>query len=342
MLEEIALKNNHFNYESLFAVGLSAVFWRSSYILTKYLLPSKCDEYCCRIISLLHGFVVAFIGINQCFMIDSPFEHPEWRTSYMQSFLMVASLGYFMHDLVWCFEFQTSDKLMIAHHAYSIIALFRMLFKGYSGAQATCALGSMEITNPLLQARWFIRSEGLYPSVLFTSVETTFIITFVLVRIVLGTYYIIASVGTRKLITINWRSKMRVNFSEAQRSAVFSGVSLSLFKRLSDFLYYGLIAASKLNDIPNLLAIERIRNIAKSKFNLEEQEAINEIADYHSRNDKLLAITLHGKVFLHGKHYLNSVTDIADARIFSRTPLCAQCTLTFMIADHGCPNEIQQ
>ncbi|CAH2005941.1 unnamed protein product [Acanthoscelides obtectus] len=80
-------------------------------------------------ISLLHGFVVAFIGINQCFMIDSPFDHPEWRTTYMQSFLMVASLGYFMHDLVWCFEYQSTDKLMIAHHMYSILALLRMLFK---------------------------------------------------------------------------------------------------------------------------------------------------------------------------------------------------------------------
>ncbi|KAJ8968898.1 hypothetical protein NQ317_008835 [Molorchus minor] len=122
---------------------------------------------------------------------DSPFAHPEWRTTYTQSFLMVVSLGYFIHDLEWIISYQREDKLMMAHHIYSVLALFRMLFKGYSGGQATCALGSMEITNPFLQARWFIRSEGMYPSILHTSVETTFMIVFFLVRILFGTYLMI-------------------------------------------------------------------------------------------------------------------------------------------------------
>ncbi|XP_023019269.1 TLC domain-containing protein 5 [Leptinotarsa decemlineata] len=184
-------KNNHINYESITAVIVSSILWRLGYNAVRYFLPRKNPEYCCRIISFIHGLVIAFIGINQCFLIDNPFNHPEWRTSYIQSFLMVTSLGYFIHDLMWCLKHQRDDKLMIAHHIYSVCALFRMLFKGYSGAQATCALGSMEITNPFLQARWFIRSEGMYPSVLFSSVETTFMVVFVLVRIVLGTYYMV-------------------------------------------------------------------------------------------------------------------------------------------------------
>lgn len=187
----IVTKQGHINYESLFAVVASASLWRFGYTAARLLLPRKSSEYCCRIITFIHGLLVAFIGVNQCFLIDSPFDHPEWRTSYMQSFVMVASLGYFIHDLEWCIKHQKEEKLMIAHHIYSVFALFRMLFKGYSGAQATCALGSMEITNPLLQLRWFIRSEGMYPSVLFTSVETTFMIIFVAIRIVLGTYYMI-------------------------------------------------------------------------------------------------------------------------------------------------------
>lgn len=185
----IAVKQGHINYESLFAVAVSTAVWRLAYALTSLALPLKNPEYCCRIITFIHGLLVAFIGINQCFLIDSPFDHPEWRTSYMQSFLMVASLGYFIHDLEWCLRYQKEDKLMLVHHMYSVCALFRMLFKGYSGAQATCGLGSMEITNPFLQLRWFIRSEGFYPSVLYTSVETTFVIVFVAVRIILGTYY---------------------------------------------------------------------------------------------------------------------------------------------------------
>ncbi|CAG9818571.1 unnamed protein product [Phaedon cochleariae] len=191
-MTENATNSGHINYESIFAVAVSSALWRLGYEATRYVLPKKNPEYSCRIISFVHGLVMAFIGINQCFMIDSPFDHPEWKTTYMQSFLMVTSLGYFVHDLAWCLQHQTEDRLMIAHHVYSVCALFRMLFKGYSGAQATCALGSMELTNPFLQARWFIRSEGMYPSVLFTSVETTFMIVFIAIRIVLGTYFILS------------------------------------------------------------------------------------------------------------------------------------------------------
>ncbi|RZC41807.1 TRAM LAG1 CLN8 domain containing protein [Asbolus verrucosus] len=180
-----------FKFDSWYAILLSAVIWSLTYQLATFLLPMKSREYCCRVISFWHGVVSAFVGINQCFLIDTPFDHPEWRTTSSQKFLMVCSLGYFIHDLIWCFLYQRESKLMIAHHVYSVFALQRMLYKNNSGAQATCALGSMEITNPMLQIRWFLRSEGYYPSTLFTSVELTFMLLFFLVRIVLGTYFLV-------------------------------------------------------------------------------------------------------------------------------------------------------
>ncbi|EFA01982.1 TLC domain-containing protein 5 [Tribolium castaneum] len=178
-------------YNSWYAITISTIIWAASYQLLRATLPSKNREYCCRVLSFLHGIITAFVGINQCFLIDTPFEHPEWRTTNSQRFLMVCSLGYFIHDLVWCFVYQRDSKLMLAHHLYSVCALRRMLYKNNSGAQATCALGSMEISNPMLQIRWFLRSEGYYPSNLYTSVEITFMIIFFLVRIVLGTYFLI-------------------------------------------------------------------------------------------------------------------------------------------------------
>ncbi|KAJ8919251.1 hypothetical protein NQ315_003834 [Exocentrus adspersus] len=194
----VTTKEYSFNFESLFAVVISVAVWRSAYTVIRLLLPNKSAEYCCRIITFIHGLLVAFIGINQCFLIDSPFDHPDWVTTHTQSLVMLASLGYFIHDLEWCIRYQTEEKLMMAHHVYSVFAIFRMLVKGTSGAQATCALGSMEITNPFLQLRWFIRSEGLYPSVLFNAVETTFMIVFVAIRIVLGTYYMVIIVKQPK------------------------------------------------------------------------------------------------------------------------------------------------
>ncbi|XP_056643891.1 TLC domain-containing protein 5-like, partial [Diorhabda sublineata] len=187
MLEDELIKNGHINFESPLMVIVNTLLWRFAYIIVVFLLPKKSPEYWSRIITFVHDLVAAFVGINQCFVTDSPFEHPEWRTNYVQSVLLSFSAGYFVHDLIWMIQYD-HDKLMMAHHTYSAIALMRMLFKGYSGAQATCSLGSMEITNPVLQMRWFIRAEGMYPSILFTSVETTFVIVFVTVRIILGSF----------------------------------------------------------------------------------------------------------------------------------------------------------
>ena len=178
-------------YNSFLAIVISFMLWAIFYQCMRFLLPSKCREYHCRLLSFLHGIISAFVGVNQCFIIDVPFQHPEWRTTSSQRFLMVCSLGYFIHDLGWILLYDRNSKLMIAHHVYSAFALQRMLYKPNSGAQATCALGCMEITNPLLQTRWFLRSEGFYPSSVFTSVELTFFLVFFLVRILLGTYFLV-------------------------------------------------------------------------------------------------------------------------------------------------------
>lgn len=56
------------------------------------------------------------------------------------------------------------------------------------GGQTACALGTMEMTNPLLQGRWFIRYEIGRDNFLFKSVEIIFMVVFFFVRLVIGTY----------------------------------------------------------------------------------------------------------------------------------------------------------
>ncbi|KAG5866432.1 hypothetical protein JTB14_029683 [Gonioctena quinquepunctata] len=191
MLEKIG--DDHINVDLVLSVIVSTVLWRACYGATRYSLPKKNHEYCSRIIALIHGLVAVVLGCGQYISIDSPFEHLESPNSYVHNFTLVTSLGYFIHDLVWCLQYQAEDKMMVAHHIYSVCAMSRILFKGYSGALATCALGFMELTNPFLQARWFIRAEGMYPSRLYTVMELIFIIVFTAVRILFGTYYLIIS-----------------------------------------------------------------------------------------------------------------------------------------------------
>lgn len=175
--------------ENIIKVIITTLAWRMCYILLCYMFSKKESEYSCRLVALIHGLVTAFFGIKQCFHDDIPFNHPEWKTTYTQSLILALSAGYFIHDLVWCLQFDLKDKLMIVHHIYCVIFLIRILFKGISGAQTTCGLGAMELTNPFLQARWFLRSEGIYPSLLFLSTETVFLVTYFIVRIVLGTSF---------------------------------------------------------------------------------------------------------------------------------------------------------
>lgn len=106
----------------------------------------------------------------------------------LQNITLVISLGYFIYDFFWCIYSQTEPFIMIIHHLASICSISNILFKGYSGAEAIGGIGSMEITNPLLQCRWFLRSSGYNKTPVHTIVEMLFIACFVIMRLGFGSY----------------------------------------------------------------------------------------------------------------------------------------------------------
>jgi hypothetical protein len=59
--------------------------------------------------------------------------------------------------------------------------------KGISGTEAVAGLGLLEITNPALQVRWFLRSAGYKDTVVFVVTELGFMVVF-LMRIIGGSY----------------------------------------------------------------------------------------------------------------------------------------------------------
>ncbi|KAK4886854.1 hypothetical protein RN001_003125 [Aquatica leii] len=182
-------------FSSWSTVGVSVIFWSALYLTTQSIFRDKSPEFCSRVVTLLHGSAATVFGAGQCFSEVSPWDIPDEPTTFSQGFFLAMSLGYFLMDLLWCLYFQTESALMIGHHIYSCIALMRMLFRGTYGHQATCALGVLEATNPLLQARWFIRAYGMQHTPLFICVELIFIALFILIRIILG------SVGVFYIIT---------------------------------------------------------------------------------------------------------------------------------------------
>ncbi|KAL1505549.1 hypothetical protein ABEB36_005091 [Hypothenemus hampei] len=182
--------NGYINYESPVSLFISFLFWRFLYLIFRYFFQNQSMEFSSRIVSFIHGFMSGFMGINQCFLLDSPFDHPEWKTNYVQSFILTMSIGYFLHDTWWTWMYDRKDKIMLCHHILCVFSLSRIIFKGYSGAQATCSLGCMELTNPFLQIRWFLTTAGRRSTAVFVSTEITFFVIFFLVRIVLGSYFL--------------------------------------------------------------------------------------------------------------------------------------------------------
>ena len=96
------------------------------------------------------------------------------------------SLGYFMFDMAWCVYFRTEGPVMLAHHTMSILGILLTLWLGESGIEGCAVLFGSEITNPLLQTRWFLKQTGNYGTRLGDVVDALFVLLFVVMRIFVG------------------------------------------------------------------------------------------------------------------------------------------------------------
>lgn len=180
-----------FNLASWYAVVLSVGFWAITYYAIRFTFSNKSPEWCIRVVALFHGLGAVIRGIPECVTDNGDwiFECSEDDTTRSQMLVMIISLGYFIFDLGWCLAYESETNLMIFHHCYSCVALYRVLISEVAGGQTACGLAAMEMTNPLLQLRWFLRSEGYYNTPIFKGVELTFIFLFFIVRIIFGTYF---------------------------------------------------------------------------------------------------------------------------------------------------------
>lgn len=111
---------------------------------------------------------------------------PGTKNTPLQISAMVVSLGYFIFDMAWCVYFRTEGPVMLAHHTMSILGILLTLWLGESGIESCAVLFGSEITNPLLQARWFLKQTGRYGTLLGDVVDVLFVLLFVVMRIFVG------------------------------------------------------------------------------------------------------------------------------------------------------------
>lgn len=85
---------------------------------------------------------------------------------------------------------------MLAHHASSIASIVLVLVTGKSGCETCATIFGTELTNPLLQSRWFLRQVGRYNGILGDVVDVLFITMFITMRFAIGSmlfYHVMAS-----------------------------------------------------------------------------------------------------------------------------------------------------
>lgn len=76
------------------------------------------------------------------------------------------------------------------HHILTVTGLFYYSFKISKQFFIVYAIGLTEITNPLLQVRWFLKQHGLRNSIAFKIIEPLFITMFFSIRVFVLSYYL--------------------------------------------------------------------------------------------------------------------------------------------------------
>ncbi|KAK9536957.1 hypothetical protein VZT92_006698 [Zoarces viviparus] len=166
----------------------SLIGWFCLYLLFCCTFAQRGPEWSCRLVTLSHGVVIVLLTAYVLF-IDGPwpFTHAGTENTELQTFALAVCLGYFFFDLGWCVRHHAEGPVMLAHHAASIVGILLALLMGVSGCETCGVIFGSEITNPLLQTRWFLRRLGLYDGLLGDAVDLLFISLFATVRVGVGT-----------------------------------------------------------------------------------------------------------------------------------------------------------
>ena len=114
---------------------------------------------------------------------------------------------------------------MLVHHVISVSALLMGLMLGESGAEITATLAGSEVSNPLLQLRWFLCESNLQHSRIAKINEFAFGLIFLAVRLGPGTALFYCTM-----------SSPDVQLVVKAASVAFYGVTVVMSIQIVDFL----------------------------------------------------------------------------------------------------------
>ena len=88
---------------------------------------------------------------------------------------------------------------MLAHHLVSILGLVYSLYQGRAGSEMIAVMGASEVTNPLLQLRWFLKESGHYTGRTAVIIDLLFTSIFWTARLGVGSVFHVACQTSPKL-----------------------------------------------------------------------------------------------------------------------------------------------
>ncbi|KAL8617509.1 hypothetical protein ACOMHN_064794 [Nucella lapillus] len=166
---------------------LSVGSWSLLYFSLRGLQPQRKVEWHCRIITVLHASLITLLS-GWCALIQGPwpFTDAGGPNTPLQVVVVTICLGYFFFDFTWCLCFQTEGYPMLLHHFLSICGMLYMLVMGRHGTEMAATICGSELTNPLLQLRWFLKETGRYRTWAGEVVDLLFMTSFFTLRIAVG------------------------------------------------------------------------------------------------------------------------------------------------------------
>lgn len=184
------MMNSSGSHSLLLAAIGSFLLWTDSYFLLHALNRKRSAEWNCRLITVVHALLSTTLCFTSAFVTGPwPFSYLGEVNTSLHNAAVVLSLGYFLFDFAWCMYMKTEGSVMLAHHVVSIFGLSYVLYQNKSGCELTAVVGASELTNPLLQLRWFLKSTGRYHGRTALLLDWTFVVLFLTSRLGAGTAF---------------------------------------------------------------------------------------------------------------------------------------------------------
>ena len=174
----------------LYAALGSLLLWADFYFILHTINRSCSAEWNCRIVTAVHGIVATSLCFSSaCLVGPWPFSYIGRANTGLHTTILLISLGYFLFDFLWCLYMKTEGAVMLAHHVVSIVAFSYCLYQGKFGSEISAVTGASELTNPLLQLRWFMKQTGHYGGVAAVMVDWLFVVGFWGARLIVGSAF---------------------------------------------------------------------------------------------------------------------------------------------------------